>query len=170
MKLLILSVVVMVVALFGVSAVGVWAEPDPSSFTIEYPEFVEDSHQKPAEFVQNFYLYALSISGTLAVVMIVFGGVKYVASAGNVSARTDALDIIKSAVWGIVLLGGAYLILNTIDPQLTQLKDPTLGPIPAIPTSTPESALPINISYVIDVSDELVVGNNKFISINGNHV
>ncbi len=151
--------VVILVALFGVSAVGVLAQSDPSSFTLEYPKFLDDEEQTPAQFVENFYLYALGISGTLAVVMIVFGGVKYVTSAGNVSARTDALDIIKSAVWGIVLLGGAYLILNTINPQLTQLKDPTmpeLGP-------PPESAIPLTI---MDVQNdyELVVGNiNSFL-------
>jgi len=99
-----------------------------------YPPFAQATG--PADFIQKLYDYALSIAGTLAVVMIVYGGVKYVVSAGSVSAQSDARDIIKNAVWGIVLLGGAYLVLNTINPQLVTLKEPGLEPITAAPTST----------------------------------
>jgi hypothetical protein len=110
-----------------------------------YPPFTQATG--PADFIQKLYDYALSIAGTLAVVMIVYGGVKYVVSAGSVSAQSDARDIIKNAVWGIVLLAGAYLVLNTINPRLVNLSEnePGIAPITAAPTSTSTTPPPLLI-------------------------
>ncbi len=93
-------------------------------YRLELPSFTQSGD--PASLVNNFYLYVLGIAGTLAVIMIVFGGVKYITMAGNVSAQGDAKDIIKSAVWGLILLAGAFLVLNTINPSLVELKNPGL--------------------------------------------
>jgi hypothetical protein len=103
---------------------------------IGYPAFV--SSTSPADFVANLYIYALGISGTLATIMIVYGGIKYLTSAGNESALGDAKVIITSAIWGILLLAGAYLVLNTINPQLVELRNPGLEALPATP-SVPSS-------------------------------
>lgn len=92
----------------------------------QFPSFLEKTNSSPADFVNDIYLYAISIAGTLAIIMTVYGGVKYVVTGGNTAAQKDALEIIKSAVWGILLLAGAFVILNTINPQLTVLKNPGL--------------------------------------------
>ncbi len=105
------------------------------AYDLGLPSFANSTD--PASLVNNIYMYALGIAGTLAVVMIVYGGVKYVVTGGNSSAQKDATEIIKSAVWGIVLLGGAFLILNTINPTLTVLKNPGLTQVQIVaPTST----------------------------------
>ena len=113
------------------SAAGAWAQATSTTATttINYPSFVNST--TPGGFVGSTYTYALGLAGTLAVIMIVYGGVKYVASAGNTSQQADARDIIQNAVLGILLLGGAYLILNTINPEITKLKSPSLTPISA---------------------------------------
>lgn len=89
--------------------------------TLTYPPFA--SAGSPAAFVSQLYNYALGIAGTLAIMMIVYGGIKYIVSSGNTSAQSDAKDIITSAIWGIVLLAGAYLVLSTINPEIVLLKD-----------------------------------------------
>lgn len=124
--------------------VGFFAEAVlAETFNLEYPDFVNPEVTKtPAEFINNLYIYALGISGTLAVMMIVYGGVKYAINPGNTSAQGDATDIIKNAVFGVVLLAGAYLILETVNPSLVILKNPALEPVP---TSTSET-LPPTIS------------------------
>lgn len=94
------------------------------SHRLELPSFTQS--QDPASFVNNFYLYVLGIAGTLAVIMIVYGAVKYIVTGGNTSSQKDARDIIVSSVWGIVLLAGAYVILSTINPSLVELKNPGL--------------------------------------------
>jgi len=93
-----------------------------TSITLTYP-FVTAGNSSPAQIVSQLYTYALGIAGTLAVMMIVYGGIKYIIGAGNTSAQGDAKDIITSAIWGIVLLAGAYLVLSTINPDIVNLNN-----------------------------------------------
>lgn len=83
----------------------------------------------PGAFVANFYEFALMIGGVLAFGVVVYGGVKYMASAGNPSGQSDAKEWIEAALLGLLLLVGAYFILNVINPQLLNLTLPTLTPI-----------------------------------------
>jgi len=59
----------------------------------------------------------LGIAGVLAVVMIVFGGIEYMTS-DLVSSKEAGKEQITHAILGLLLALGAYLILNTINPQL----------------------------------------------------
>jgi len=121
----------------------VLAQVDTStSFTISYPPFAEA--ENIADLVIKLYNYALGISGTLAVIMIVYGGLKYLSSPGNPSALTDAKDIIYNAVFGIVILTGAFLVLNTINPSLTKLKIRPGNITPLAPVASSTSVLPGN--------------------------
>jgi hypothetical protein len=92
----------------------------------------------PGAFIANFYQFALLIGGILAFGAIVFGGVKYAASAGNPSAESDAKEWIWGALIGLLLLAGAYLVLNVINPQLVNLNLPTLNGI-QVPSSNSNS-------------------------------
>ena len=83
----------------------------------------------PGGFVANFYQFALMIGGVLAFGVIVYGGVRYMASAGNPSGQSDAKEWIEAALLGLLLLVGAYFILNVINPQLLNLTLPTLTQI-----------------------------------------
>jgi hypothetical protein len=80
----------------------------------------------PGVFVANFYQFALIIGGVLAFGVIVYGGVKYMISGGNPSGQSDAKEWIESALLGLLLLAGAYFVLNVINPQLLNLTLPTL--------------------------------------------
>ncbi|TSC59937.1 MAG: hypothetical protein LiPW15_605, partial [Parcubacteria group bacterium LiPW_15] len=64
-----------------------------------------------------------------------YAGIKWTASQGNPGVISDAKDQITQALWGLVLLGGAFVILNTINPELTILQIPKLSQIVS-PTST----------------------------------
>ena len=85
----------------------------------------------PGAFIANFYQFALMIGGILAFGVIVFGGIKYMASAGNPSGQTEGKEWIWGALTGLLLLAGAYLVLHTINPQLVNLNLPTLNAVPA---------------------------------------
>jgi hypothetical protein len=89
----------------------------------------------PGAFVANFYQFALLIGGILAFGAIVYGGVLHAVSAGNPSRQSEGKQWIWSALWGLLLLAGAYLILNTVNPNLLNLNLPTLSPI-SIPASS----------------------------------
>ncbi len=91
----------------------------------------------PGAFIANFYQFALLIGGILAFGAIVFGGVKSAISAGNPSAISEARQWIWSALLGLLLLGGAYIILYTINPNLINLNLPALSPLNISTAGTP---------------------------------
>ncbi|MFA5051964.1 MAG: pilin [Patescibacteria group bacterium] len=77
-------------------------------------------------FLADIYRYLAGVSGILAVVMMIYGGIKYVISFGNPSKLSDARDTISSAMIGLALVLGSYVILNFINPSITSLKVPKL--------------------------------------------
>jgi hypothetical protein len=66
------------------------------------------------------------IGGVLAFGAIVYGGVLYAISMGNPSKQSEGKEWVESALIGLLLLAGAYLILYTINPDLVNLNLPTL--------------------------------------------
>ncbi len=62
--------------------------------------------------------WAIGVGGLIALGVIIYGGVLWISSAGNASLQKDAKDWIKAAVYGMVILLGAYLLLNTINPAI----------------------------------------------------
>lgn len=98
----------------------------------------------PGGFVDSFYKFSLMISGVLALGAIVYGGVKYTLAAGNPAGQSEGKEWVKGALVGLLLLAGAYSILNIINPNITKLSLPTLTqvtvPTPAgVPGSPPPS-------------------------------
>lgn len=73
-------------------------------------------------FLRWFYPFLLSVAAVLAVVMIVIAGVQWAGSMGSEAAITSARDKLTNAILGLVLAFSAWLILNTINPDLVKLK------------------------------------------------
>ncbi len=110
------------------------------------------------EFIARFYELGLGIAGIVAVGMIVVGAIFYTISGASPQKKGEAKDIIFSALWGVVLLFGSYLILRSINPQLIDLRDPGSGlggdlPSP-IETGNCSSTTPI-----VDTSGNPTSGN-----------
>jgi len=87
------------------------------------------SADTPAGYVGRLYQFSLMIVGLLAFASIVFGSLKYILSAGNLASLDEAKDQIRQAIFGVILLLGAYLILYTINPDLVNIRNPQLEPI-----------------------------------------
>lgn len=85
----------------------------------------------PADFIKSIYGFALLIGGVLALGAIVYGGIRYMTAAGNPSSQSEGKEWIKGSIFGLLLLFGAYAVLNFINPDITTLSLPTLSPIPA---------------------------------------
>ncbi|MFH1207163.1 MAG: lytic transglycosylase domain-containing protein [Patescibacteria group bacterium] len=64
------------------------------------------------------YVFFVSVAGILAVTMMIYGGIKYTVSFGNPSKLQDARDTIASAMIGLAIALGSYVILLTISPRL----------------------------------------------------
>lgn len=89
----------------------------------------------PGSWIRSFYTFTLIIGGILAFGAVVYGGIKYATSAGNPSAQSDGRSWIWSALIGLLLLAGAWLILNTINPNLVKLQNPTVNKLTATPAT-----------------------------------
>lgn len=94
-----------------------------------------------AAYVSGVYRYLLSISVTIAIVMVMIGGVQYVIGGGAQEQVSKGKERIVNAVTGLILLLSVFVILYTVNPQLTVLN--TL----AIKTVKPS---PITIGQIND--------------------
>lgn len=74
------------------------------------------------EYIKNLFSYGYGIATTLAVVMVAIGGVIWLTSGGNQQTIGKAKSYITSAIIGIVLLMGSYLILANVNTSLVNLE------------------------------------------------
>jgi len=69
--------------------------------------------------------------------MVVYGGYLVMLSAGNAEQATKGKEMIFSAIVGMLILFTAYLILNTINPDLVRLEvRGILDSTPNLPSTT----------------------------------
>jgi hypothetical protein len=75
------------------------------------------SPQGFASLVNAIFKIMITTGALLAVLMLTIGGVQYMTSS-SIGNKTAGLDRAKAAVYGMLLLAGIYIILNTINPHL----------------------------------------------------
>lgn len=93
-------------------------------------------------FVSGVFKVLLSFGGLFAVVMLVVAGIGYMLSESAVDIDR-AKDRAKAALWGLVILMGSWLILNTINPDLLKfnLFNSALSSLSGVP-QTPSVSSP----------------------------
>jgi uncharacterized membrane protein len=74
-----------------------------------------------AEYVNTLIQVAIGFAILLSVIMVIAGGVEYM-GARSVTNKDDAKDRISKAIGGLVLALSAVVILQTINPNLVELK------------------------------------------------
>jgi len=80
------------------------------------------------QYINYLFIFGLSLVAFLALTQMMIGGLTYILAAGNVAKVEDAKDTIKQALIGLGLLLVSYLLLNTINPDLVNLRNPNLTP------------------------------------------
>ena len=111
----------------------------------------------PVGLIANFYELAIAFSGVLALGIIIYAGIIRIINANNPGKVGESNDMIYNALLGIVLLFGAYILLNTINPQLTKLELPALSEIEA-PAGAGGGAGGIEQYQFLDVEGKKVEG------------
>lgn len=74
------------------------------------------------EYIGGVVNYAMGIIVLLALLAILFAGVRWVLARGDASAIKEAKGMITGAVAGVCIAFGAYTILYVINPELTEFK------------------------------------------------
>lgn len=109
-----------------------------------YPSFLNIRFgMSLTELVSMLFNFLLTIAGLAAFIMIVWGGVNFLTSAGDPTKMGDAKDQIFKALLGLVVMFASWMILNTINPQLVVLKEPG---VPSATPATPQTA-PVIVGY-----------------------
>lgn len=62
----------------------------------------------------NLIYYAFLFAGTVAVVLIIWGGIKYIRSGGDAKQTQGARQTITYAIIGLILILSSILIVNFI--------------------------------------------------------
>jgi len=97
------------------------AECGPEGFGYRLCVPLPGQRQQVADFgdyVKLLYQFALGIAGAIVFMRIVYGGIQYTMAAQNSGLRQDAMDIIRQAIYGLILLFLATTILYIINPRL----------------------------------------------------
>ncbi len=76
------------------------------------------------DFIKYAYEYGMWIAGILAVSVIIAAGFGWVMSGGNADSISSAKKKIAGSLTGLILLSLSYVILNTINPYLVELRLP----------------------------------------------
>lgn len=101
----------------------------PRGLEIEYPSFPSAAAPTTTtvglpNYVKYIYYFAIMISGIIALVVLVIGGLQYVGSIGSPDKLNDAKERMFSALIGLFILICSGLILRTINPTLVVFKNP----------------------------------------------
>jgi hypothetical protein len=75
------------------------------------------SYKNFSEYLGTIYKLTITIGALIAVVMLVTGGVRYMLSEGFTDIDKAKMRI-RSALWGLLVLVGSFLILYSINPNL----------------------------------------------------
>lgn len=75
-----------------------------------------------AKYIQAIYNYGLAIVSILAAIVLMGGGLLWLTSGGDSGRVTKAKEMIIGSISGLVILFCAWIILNTVNPELLKLK------------------------------------------------
>jgi TRAP-type C4-dicarboxylate transport system permease small subunit len=79
-------------------------------------------------YIQAVYNYSIQLGSSLAVLMIIYAGYKYLTSRGDSSALSEAKDIFAGALLGLAVLLLIRLILNFIGLPTENISGGTTAP------------------------------------------
>lgn len=121
-----LLTIVLFILFFGFSFIGKCIASESCTGTgtttcLEIPLLGKTEVDNPAEYLTMIYQLSVGLGVALAAVMIVVGGIQWIASQDNPGKVKEAQGRITGAVIGLVILLGSYLILHFINPDLTDL-------------------------------------------------
>jgi len=90
-----------------------------AGYTLEVglPNASEGTEVGLIQYINYLYLFGLGLVGVAALISLVIGGFMYMLS-DTVTTKDKAREYISGAIYGLILALAAYLILNTINPDL----------------------------------------------------
>jgi hypothetical protein len=94
-----------------------------------------------ALFLNNLYLFCIAIAVTLAIIMIIWGGLEY-ATQDSPFGKSDGKSKIYNALWGLVLVLAPFVVFTIINPAILNLKA-AIPPLKTTWGTTPATTPPV---------------------------
>ncbi|KPJ54768.1 hypothetical protein AMJ47_03415 [Parcubacteria bacterium DG_72] len=120
---------------FNIAVLPVLAQEE-KPLDVEYPDIPDSPAITPdttavglPEYVEYIFYFLIWGSGILALLALIYGGFKYITAIGNPDKLRDAKDRIISAILGLLIVVGSYVILWQINPQFLRFSLPPLRPM-----------------------------------------
>lgn len=73
-------------------------------------------------YINSVFLLIISVSAMLAVIRIVIGGFQYMTQTASVTKTASAVNTIRDAAIGLLLLLGSFIILSTLNREIVDLQ------------------------------------------------
>ena len=105
---------------------------------------------KPGDLISSVYIFALSLVGISALIMLTIGGIKYMLSGDR--DPTSAKEMMKNALIGLVIAFVSWLVLFTINPDLVRTLEINLTPIKAPTSATTATTSSDPGIYCVDIN------------------
>jgi type IV secretory pathway VirB2 component (pilin) len=103
-------------AAFGSTMIAtrVFAQTNEISNAVDKVKPADVQNTSLESYIQTIINVLLGLIGVVAVIMLIYGGFRYVLSAGNEKATSAAKDTILFAIIGIVVAVLAFAIVNFV--------------------------------------------------------
>lgn len=111
--------------------VPVRSTANPSTVQLSVPIGNVTSVSGSPEYITVLYRYALGIVTLVAIIMVVYGGFRYLLGASTGDAKTGR-KVIEDAIGGMAILFLAYVILYTVNPKTVRLSLPDIRRIQSV--------------------------------------
>jgi len=111
--------ILVIIAMIILPVVAVLAADD-LSYTVLAPLPGVEKTTTLETYIPAIFKLAIGLSAVAAILMIVIGGFQYISS-DAIMKKLEGKERIKNAVFGLVLVISAWLILNTINPNLLNI-------------------------------------------------
>ena len=99
-----------------------YAKPVPATLEISLGGLSEVTD--PAQYISQLYQWSISVTGILAGIMIMIGGLLYLTAGGSPERVSNAKSYISNALIGLILALSSYFLLQTVNPALLNLRFP----------------------------------------------
>ena len=158
------AIVIVSIMLFSLANFAFAQNKEPEQdrkLEIEYPEVAGEKPEQVtilvSEYVKYIFNLLIWISGIVALMSLIIGGIFYLTSAGEPEKLSKAKKQILAAFFGIVILLSSYLILTTINPDLVSLEMSTLEEIVFHPLDTPasETKVPKLLGGIEEIAEKI---------------
>ncbi len=115
-------------------------------------------------YLEGFFKLAIGLSAVAAVLMIVIGGFQYI-STDAIMKKEEGRNRIQNAVYGLVLVIGAWLILATINPNLLRINLDIKPASTSAPAFTPGGAIESVTPGVVMTPEQITLSNARRASL-----